>query len=55
MPKVLLYIVFLICYLCWMMASFFSLNKVKSDLLAGKWFWSSELEHFRNYCRQSMQ
>jgi hypothetical protein len=43
MSKVLLFIVFLICYLGWMVASFFSLNKVKSDLMEGKWFWSSEL------------
>jgi hypothetical protein len=43
MPKILLYVFFFVCYLCWMVASFFSLNKVKSDLMSGKWFWSSEL------------
>jgi membrane protein YqaA with SNARE-associated domain len=43
MLKVLLYVFFLVAYVCWALACAKSLKKVQSDLLGGKSFWSSEV------------
>jgi hypothetical protein len=43
MPKVLLFVLFLVAYVAWAVASAFCLKRVQSDLVEGKSFWNGQL------------
>jgi len=43
MPKILLYLLFLVAYVGWALACAKSLKQLQSSLVAGKSFWSSEM------------